>query len=51
MVVSDVGSRQRRGRAAGDRFVSVTQHAHPFRIPYGASFYAALAPSRARDCT
>jgi len=31
--------------AAGDLFpVSVTQHARPFRIPYGVSFYAALAP-------
>ena len=31
--------------AGGDLFpTSVTQHATPFRIPYGVSFYAALAP-------
>jgi hypothetical protein len=31
--------------AAGDWFpVSVTQHARPFRIPYGVSFYALLVP-------
>jgi hypothetical protein len=31
--------------ALGDLFpVSVTQHAHPFRFPYGVSFYALLAP-------
>jgi hypothetical protein len=31
--------------AGGDLFpTSVTQHAQPFRIPYGVSFYAALAP-------
>jgi hypothetical protein len=31
--------------AGGDLFpVSVTQHARPFRFPYGVSFYALLAP-------
>jgi hypothetical protein len=31
--------------AAGDLFpTSVTQHARPFRFPYGVSFYALLAP-------
>jgi hypothetical protein len=31
--------------AAGDFFpLSVTQHAQPFRFPYGVSFYALLAP-------
>ncbi len=31
--------------AGGDPFpVSVTQHARPFRFPYGVSFYAVLAP-------
>jgi hypothetical protein len=31
--------------AAGDLFItSVTQHARPFRFPYGVSFYALLAP-------
>lgn len=31
--------------ARGDLFpVSVTQHAQPFRFPYGVSFYAVLAP-------
>jgi len=31
--------------AAGDLFpLSVTQHARPFRFPYGVSFYALLAP-------
>ncbi len=31
--------------AAGDLFLtSVTQHATPFRFPYGVSFYALLAP-------
>jgi hypothetical protein len=31
--------------AAGDLFpTSVTQHARPFRFPYGVSFYAVLAP-------
>jgi hypothetical protein len=47
MVVSDVGFHANKlaAVAAGDLFpVSVTQHAHPFRIPYGVSFYAALAP-------
>jgi hypothetical protein len=47
MVVSDVGFHANKlaAAAAGDLFpVSVTQHAHPFRIPYGVSYYAALAP-------
>jgi hypothetical protein len=47
MVVSDVGFHANKLAAvsAGDLFpVSVTQHARPFRIPYGVSFYAALAP-------
>jgi hypothetical protein len=47
MVVSDVGFHANKlaAVAAGDLFpVSVTQHARPFRIPYGVSFYAALAP-------
>jgi hypothetical protein len=47
MVVSDVGFHANKLAAvsAGDLFpLSVTQHARPFRIPYGVSFYAALAP-------
>jgi hypothetical protein len=47
MVVSDVGFHANKlaAVAAGDLFpVSVTQHARPFRIPYGVSFYAVLAP-------
>ena len=47
MVVSDVGFHANKlaAVAAGDLFpVSVTQHARPFRIPYGVSFYAAVAP-------
>jgi hypothetical protein len=47
MVVSDVGFHANKlaAVAAGDLFpTSVTQHARPFRIPYGVSFYAALAP-------
>jgi hypothetical protein len=47
MVVSDaVFHANQLGRvAAGDFFItSVTQHAHPFRFPYGVSFYALLAP-------
>jgi hypothetical protein len=47
MVVSDaVFHANQLGKvAAGDLFVtSVTQHARPFRFPYGVSFYALLAP-------
>jgi hypothetical protein len=47
MVVSDaVFHANMLGRvAAGDWFpVSVTQHARPFRVPYGVSFYALLVP-------
>jgi hypothetical protein len=47
MVVSDaVFHANQLGRvAAGDFFItSVTQHARPFRFPYGVSFYALLAP-------
>ena len=47
MVVSDVvfHANKLRQVAGGDLFpVSVTQHAVPFRIPYGVSFYALLAP-------
>jgi hypothetical protein len=47
MVVSDaVFHAHQLGRvAAGDFFItSVTQHARPFRFPYGVSFYALLAP-------
>ena len=47
MVVSDaVFHANQLGRvAAGDLFItSVTQHARPFRFPYGVSFYALLAP-------
>lgn len=47
MVVSDaVFHANQLGKvAAGDFFItSVTQHAHPFRFPYGVSFYALLAP-------
>jgi len=47
MVVSDVGFHANKLAAvsAGDLFpVSVTQHARPFRFPYGVSFYAVLAP-------
>lgn len=47
MVVSDaVFHANHLGKvAAGDFFVtSVTQHARPFRFPYGVSFYALLAP-------
>lgn len=47
MVVSDaVFHANNLGRvAAGDFFpTSVTQHARPFRFPYGVSFYALLVP-------
>jgi hypothetical protein len=47
MVSSDVvfHANKLRDVAAGDYFpTSVTQHARPFRIPYGVSFYALLAP-------
>jgi hypothetical protein len=47
MVVSDVvfHANKLRQVMGGDWFpVSVTQHAHPFRIPYGVSFYALLVP-------
>src|SRR5205085_5422218 len=47
MVVSDVvfHANKLRQVAGGDWFpVSVTQHAHPFTIPYGVSFYALLVP-------
>jgi hypothetical protein len=47
MVVSDaVFHANNLGRvAAGDYFLtSVTQHARPFRFPYGVSFYAVLMP-------
>lgn len=47
MVVSDVmfHANKLMAVAAGDWFpTSVTQHAPPFRIPYGVSFYALLAP-------
>jgi len=47
MVVSDaVFHANQLGKvAAGDLFItSVTQHARPFRFPYGVSFYALLAP-------
>ena len=47
MVVSDaVFHANQLGKvAAGDFFItSVTQHARPFRFPYGVSFYALLAP-------
>jgi hypothetical protein len=47
MVVSDAvfHANQLAKVAAGDFFVtSVTQHARPFRFPYGVSFYALLAP-------
>jgi hypothetical protein len=47
MVVSDAvfHANKLAAVAAGDLFpTSVTQHARPFRIPYGVSFYALLAP-------
>jgi hypothetical protein len=47
MVVSDAvfHAHVLQGVAAGDLFpTSVTQHARPFRIPYGAFFYALLVP-------
>jgi hypothetical protein len=47
MVVSDAvfHANQLARVAAGDLFItSVTQHARPFRFPYGVSFYALLAP-------
>jgi hypothetical protein len=47
MVVSDaVFHANNLARVAGGDFhpTSVTQHATPFRFPYGASFYAVLAP-------
>lgn len=47
MVVSDVvfHANKLRQVAGGDLFpVSVTQHAVPFRFPYGVAFYALLAP-------
>jgi hypothetical protein len=47
MVVSDVvfHANKLAAVAGGDLFpLSVTQHAHPFRFPYGVSFYAVLAP-------
>jgi hypothetical protein len=52
MVVSDAvfHANKLQAVAAGDWFpTSVTQHARPFRFPYGVSFYALLAPlARAR---
>lgn len=47
MVVSDAvfHANKLAATAGGDFFpVSVTQHARPFKFPYGVSFYAALAP-------
>lgn len=47
MIVSDaVFHANTLARVAGGDFfpTSVTQHAVPFRLPYGVSFYAALAP-------
>jgi hypothetical protein len=47
MVVSDAvfHANQLARVAAGDFFItSMTQHARPFRFPYGVSFYALLAP-------
>lgn len=47
MVGSDVlfHANRLRAVAAGDYYpTSVTQHAVPFQIPYGVSFYAVLAP-------
>ena len=48
MVVSDAvfhaNKLVRGGRAATCSRSSVTQHARPFRFPYGVSFYAVLAP-------
>ena len=47
MVVSDAvfHANQLDRVAHGDLFItSVTQHARPFRFPYGVSFYALLAP-------
>lgn len=47
MVVSDAvfHANKLAAVAAGDLFpLSVTQHAPPFRFPYGVSFYALLAP-------
>jgi hypothetical protein len=47
MIVSDAvfHANKLAAAAAGDLFpVSVTQHARPFRFPYGVSFYAVLAP-------
>ena len=49
MVVSDAvfHANKLAAVAAGDFFpTSLTQHARPFRIPYGVSFYALLAPLR-----
>ncbi len=48
MVVSDAvfHAHVLRDVAGGDWFpTSVTQHARPFRIPYGAAFYALLVPA------
>lgn len=47
MVVSDAvfHANKLAAVAGGDLFpISVTQHARPFRFPYGVSFYAGLAP-------
>ena len=47
MVVSDAvfHANKLAATAGGDFFpVSVTQHARPFKFPYGVSFYALLAP-------
>jgi hypothetical protein len=47
MVVSDAvfHANKLQAVAAGDFFpTSITQHARPFRIPYGVSFYLLLAP-------
>jgi hypothetical protein len=49
MVVSDAvfHANKLAAVAGGDWFpTSVTQHARPFRFPYGVSFYAALVPLR-----
>ena len=54
MVVSDVVFHANKlARVAGGDFfpTSVTQHAPPFRFPYGVSFYALLAPARARGAS
>ncbi len=53
MVVSDAvfHANKLAAVAAGDFFpVSVTQHARPFRFPYGVSFYALLAPLQRAGC-